>query len=77
MYVHLASGGCTVRGPRSVIGALTLQGLNSEGITIDKFHDFTFDMQEKDILQCQVSFTSTFSHNRNIVCVMFSSVKCQ
>ena len=25
MYVHLMCGGCAVRGPRSVIGALTLQ----------------------------------------------------
>ena len=24
MYVHLVCGGCAVRGPRSVIGALTL-----------------------------------------------------
>ena len=25
MYVHLVCGGCAVRGPRSVIGALTLE----------------------------------------------------
>ena len=29
MYVHLVCGGCAVRGPRSVIGALTLPDLKN------------------------------------------------